>query len=666
MKDKILERRIKIGVTLLFLFVVVISTGISTLVITDKQITFGNTIEILDSSISIQGVIDSIVDASETNQYEIILYPGIYTENIVLKDWVFISGITNSHDIILQANTGKLITWDSTGCNDGNSSGINNLRLTSTPTNSDVEIINISAGNHVIFDCYIDVYPTSTSMTVMNISEGNVTVSNCNFLFKQTGNATGVNNQRCIIVRGNGSIDIITLSIEMNIEDYDDSAVCIGVLSSAISEVCVQDSSFHMTSTNQTSFNGTWQCISVDSNTTNTNIQSNHIHLNCTSSAIFSTGNAYCYKSYTGTGAEIHSTCNRIIIEGFPFSYFAYVNKPNYVISHFDDVVAIEKIWGTGNVTAVYSDADGELHLNEIHLIDELHVDKTSVLSTGIIDTIFDIVIDLGDSTGGDIHVIDVALTQNVTLANISIIGAHSGVDVIHQEVGVDAFLGKAWTYNSVVGYTDVSNAFNTSGTDVTLFGSDNDYVYIGSSSMFDNIIVTLDTVASATIFQVNPIWEYSTGGAVWQSFTPGDDTNGFQQSGFIRFGRGTLSDWATENVNAGGAFYYIRFQRTRNYLATTPIEDRIQLESTVSGDYSWNSDGNITVNNVRQTVSSGALTDGAPTTAEITGILGFGPTDVGAGWTTYILDTDGTVHMYQIVSDGTAEWYYVEMADAN
>ena len=667
MKDKILEKRIKIGVTLLIVFVAIVSTGISTFVITDKQITFGNIIEILDSSVSIQGVIDSIVDASETNQYEIILYPGIYTENIVLKDWVFISGITNSHDIILQANTGKLIIWDSTGCTHGNSSGITNLRLTSTPTNPNVEIINISAGNHVISDCYIDVYPTSTSMTLMNISGGNATVSGCNFLFKQTGNATGVNKQRCIIVREDASIDITSSSIEMYIEDYDDSAVCIGVSSSAITELHIQNCEFYATSTNLTSFNGTWQCISVGSNTTDTNIQSNYLHFICTSSSSASTGSAYCYKSHLGNGAEIHSTCNRIIIEGFPFSYFAYVNTPNRIISHFDDIVAYEEVWGTGNVTAVHAHKNGELYIERIDLIESIHGDLfPNDLTYCFIDMFMDIVIDTNGSTGGGFHVIDISLSGNSTLVNVSAIATYTGVDVIHQHIGTEAILSKAWTYNSVTGYTDVSNAFNTSGTDVTLFGSDDDYVYIGSASMFDNIIVALDTPASASIFQVNPTWEYSIGGGSWISFTPNDNTNAFTQNGLVVFGRNSLSGWSIENVNAGGAFYYIRVQRTRNNLATLPIEDTIQLESTVGGEYFWNADGNISCNNVQQTVSSGALTDTAPTTAEITGILGFGPTDVGAGWTTYILDADGTTHMYQIVSDGAAEWYYVEMPDAN
>jgi len=661
LQDKILERRIKIGITLLILFVATVSTGISTLVFTDTQITFGNTIKILDSSVSIQGVIDSITDASETNQYEIILYSGIYAENIVLKDWVYLSGITDSHDIILQANTGKLITWDNTGCTNGNSSGITNLRLTSTPTTSDVEIINSSAGNHVISNCQIDVYPIATSMTVINISEGNTTLSGCEFLFEQTGNATGINKQRCIIVRKNGSINIVSNSnIEMIIEDYDDSAVSVGVDASPVSELIIDACEIHMKSTNQTSFNGTWQAISVGSNTTKTNIQANHIHLNCTSSAASSTGNAYCYKSHTGTGAVIHSTSNRIIIEGFPFSYFAYVNAPNIVISHFDDIVAIEEIIGTGNVTAVNSQANGELLAEKINLLHSLHVDRDiSTFMNGMIGTIFDIVICTNGSTGGDVHVLDVALSCNNSLSNVTAVGTHTGVDVIHQHIAnnSDSILCQGWKENG--GFTDTTAAFNTSANNVEIFSTRYDYIYVGSNMEFDNIVVELDTPSSSNI---NARFYYSTG-AGWTQFYPGDDTDGFQQSGYIRFGGDSLSGWATQAVN-GKTCYYIRIQRIRNNIWIEPIEDTIQPESTFEGDYFWNKDGNLSVQNLDLKLFVGALTDGTPTDGEITTLIGTAPSNVDAGFSVYIKDaSNGDV--YHVISDGV-DWWYSKHTKAN
>ena len=42
---------------------------------------------------TIQSAIDSITDASITNQYGVLIYPGIYTESLVLKDYVHLVGI---------------------------------------------------------------------------------------------------------------------------------------------------------------------------------------------------------------------------------------------------------------------------------------------------------------------------------------------------------------------------------------------------------------------------------------------------------------------------------------------------------------------------------------------------------------------------------------------
>ena len=56
----------------------------------------------------------------------------------------------------------------------------------------------------------------------------------------------------------------------------------------------------------------------------------------------------------------------------------------------------------------------------------------------------------------------------------------------------------------------------------------------------------------------------------------------------------------------------------------------------------------------------SGALTDGAPTDAQLDAAIGSTPAAVGAGWRTTVVDTDGTALVYLVVSDGTSWWYTV------
>lgn len=60
------------------------------------------------------------------------------------------------------------------------------------------------------------------------------------------------------------------------------------------------------------------------------------------------------------------------------------------------------------------------------------------------------------------------------------------------------------------------------------------------------------------------------------------------------------------------------------------------------------------------------SITDGAPTAAEITSIVGENASSVntGAGHQITIKDTDGTGLLYKIESDGTS-WYYTVMTKA-
>lgn len=55
------------------------------------------------------------------------------------------------------------------------------------------------------------------------------------------------------------------------------------------------------------------------------------------------------------------------------------------------------------------------------------------------------------------------------------------------------------------------------------------------------------------------------------------------------------------------------------------------------------------------------SLTDGTPTTAQITSAVGESPSDVRAGYQATIKDTDGTGLLYKIESDGT-DWFYTVM----
>ena len=89
-----------------------------------------------------------------------------------------------------------------------------------------------------------------------------------------------------------------------------------------------------------------------------------------------------------------------------------------------------------------------------------------------------------------------------------------------------------------------------------------------------------------------------------------------------------------------------------KNYAAyfdngTVYVENTLELNSGVKND-----------------LLSHSLTDDALTTTEINAATGKTASGVGAGWTTYIKDTDGTSKIYQVVSDGI-NWYFFTATQA-
>lgn len=198
--------------------------------------------------------------------------------------------------------------------------------------------------------------------------------------------------------------------------------------------------------------------------------------------------------------------------------------------------------------------------------------------------------IDNAGSTGGDFHAVNITAT-GVGVADIFAVGTDPEVGVIHQHTGVFAAVAQGWKENG--GFTDTTAAFDNPGVNVTIFDTDDDYIYVGANAVFSQIRVILDTVATRDVF---PIFEYSTVGPVWVEFDPIDATQGFTENGIISFTSGDLAAWAAVNVN-GGNFFYVRIRRTRNNIGTIPIEEIIRILEPV--EYYWNEDGEILAANV-------------------------------------------------------------------
>ncbi|MBF31849.1 MAG: hypothetical protein Unbinned1322contig1000_42 [Prokaryotic dsDNA virus sp.] len=176
--------------------------------------------------------------------------------------------------------------------------------------------------------------------------------------------------------------------------------------------------------------------------------------------------------------------------------------------------------------------------------------------------------------------------------AGSEVIALHVGnsIDVIKQEAAIAQNSDLSFTDDG--GFTDVSADFNSSASDIEIFSNDNAYIYVSSDFTFSSIEVLLDTAANNTI---TPVFEYSQGGASWGTVSVSDTTSGFQLNGVISFT--PPGDWAVDSVNGSANKFWFRIQRTRNGLATPPIEDSIQI--TPAQTFGWDSQANLSIRTI-------------------------------------------------------------------
>lgn len=193
---------------------------------------------------------------------------------------------------------------------------------------------------------------------------------------------------------------------------------------------------------------------------------------------------------------------------------------------------------------------------------------------------------DTANSTGGNADAFDVAKTGTGT-GEIWMAHANGGVNPIRQTSGDPVTIEKAFTYSG--SYVDTTTAFGSAGTNVTLFNTNSDYVYIGQASTYSSIMVTLATPASTSVL---PTFEYSNGAGGWVVFTPGDGTNGFIENGNITWVISNLASWATDTVNAVSGKYWVRIRRTKASVTTKPIESVIKIQQGFL--YYWDKNGAI------------------------------------------------------------------------
>lgn len=332
-----------------------------------------------------------------------------------------------------------------------------------------------------------------------------------------------------------------------------------------------------------------------------------------------------------------------------------------------NDIFVVEKSDGTDYV---HVEEDGGLHI--LHTADEVNdhafeIDMDGAGYGGV--HAFDIVYKTGDvaaaqdeeailisidesaSSGGDVTGVDILSTDE---GGAEVYGVRIGA-TINPIVQLSGTFGNM--DSALVNATDRLTEFTSTASDITLFVSDGDTVTIGNATTFQEIEFILGTVAQNAgnnPISIKPTFEYSTGAGTWSTtFNPTDATNGFKNSGVIVWLLADAPGWA---VGTGGE-YLIRITRTRSTVATSPIEDIVQISSDTK--YYWDKNGDVNIRNLTasQQVKAEHLytTDDMYVTDEIQDGNGANPVTVAELNTAYDHSQDNTqAHTDYFLNTGT------------
>ena len=317
---------------------------------------------------------------------------------------------------------------------------------------------------------------------------------------------------------------------------------------------------------------------------TDNSITGSHITLECSGA-----GGTGVALATAGNTTEIHSTGNRISVTGFNFNYYGSIPTNDSLMTHFDDMVAVDHSTGGGTVYEVHSQEDGVLELVKLEVSEEIEINRDlTSLAAGETKTAINVVADIQGSTGGQANIYDVAVGGSGS-ADVYVLGAHSGVGIIRQQTGTPGAAAFSRTYvDSTTTYTDNSAAFNSSGTDVQVFVNDDDCIFMGSAAQFSEVQFIWETPASVDLKYK---FYFSVTGSAWTRFYPYDDTYGGRQNGSVRFDASDLTGWIAQTVDSQSA-YWVKIQRFKNNVATVPTEDTILILAPT--EYYWNSDAEI------------------------------------------------------------------------
>jgi len=266
-------------------------------------------------------------------------------------------GVGTMGSVIIEANTGTVLTVPSAMMS---MAFVKNLKLKSTATGNNVSKLFYGEGTMTTFNDVSFDYNISNGYTeeIIDLEAGSYVFTGCRFDYDSTGTNGGENNFISAdgsvtfqIMQGFGTISVVATGSSEHLHFINDESIGNNI---------IRDFDITIEATSS-SYAGHLDFIH---STNSENIESigNKITITTPSGIAGSYGQAY-HLLGTG-GGHIHSTSNRLTIEGFGDNYIGNISATESLISHFDDIVAEDGIIGAGTYSYVNSPSDGDLQMS--------------------------------------------------------------------------------------------------------------------------------------------------------------------------------------------------------------------------------------------------------------------------------------------------------------
>ena len=426
----------------------------------------------------IQDAINAITDATANKRYVILIYPGTYTENIVLTPYIDLKAISTRSATVITSATGTTLTLSD------KTTLINDIKIRTTggkileiPAVATTVKYKFAGGTFhaIINDSFTD---------AIEIKGGTVQFSRSFMHYAQTG--TGGGTHRLINITGAGLLTLLTTDMNIEVAAVGDDVVGIEEANEVITTIFTA-SRLMISRTGIV----TGETIGYYANGTSADKLLSGCFLMLLNNG--SGGNASLIKT-AGNCCVVTCQSNTIKVLNFTNNWAANVAATDTVYSNFDTITAAQESTGAGTYNAIHAHSNGDFHVErDIVLQRNMEIGGTLALVTGT--TVNEIVTVVGAIPSNDKLLTEKAFDDYIELAKADYIPKDGSVAFTSPVGSPTPTLGTHLTNKDYVDGIAGGGGLNDLGPFVTkdLSGPP------GGETLGDKYIVDVDSTGTAS-----------------------------------------------------------------------------------------------------------------------------------------------------------------------